>query len=114
MGSYKVGDRVISPSGRAGVVDSVHGPQLRVAFAINEYLFFFAHELTHEVPPSLEEARRLWRAIEAIAEAGHDELYSIGGDTSDLGYAFADERTKRHWREVALAMLRAAGGGQDG
>lgn len=46
-------------------------------------------------------------AIEAAAEAGHDRLYEITAEMSDLGYAFADERTKRHWREVALAMLQA-------
>lgn len=47
------------------------------------------------------------QAIEAAAEAAHDRFYEIAPDMSDLGYMFADERTKRAWREVAVAVLQA-------
>jgi acyl transferase domain-containing protein len=57
------------------------------------------------------QARRLWRQIEDAAEAAYDRFYEIGSDTSDLGYTFQPERTKREWREVAMAVLEAVAGG---
>ncbi len=53
--------------------------------------------------------RRHTRAIEAAAEAAHDRHYEIGPSMSDLGYAFADERTKQSWRELVLDVLRTFG-----
>jgi hypothetical protein len=53
--------------------------------------------------------KQLTRALEAAAEAAHDRFYSIDAESSDLGYAFEDESTKRRWREVVLAALRELG-----
>ena len=52
-------------------------------------------------------AKALSAAIESAAEAAHDRFYEISADTSDLGYAFADDRTKATWRDVAMAVLRS-------
>ena len=51
-------------------------------------------------------AKALYRSIEAAAEAAHDRFYEIVPETSDLGYAFADESTKRAWREVVLEIIK--------
>lgn len=58
-------------------------------------------------PASLAEARRAYAAIEAAAEAAHDRFYEVTADTSDMGYAFETEKTKRAWREVAVEVLKA-------
>ncbi len=58
----------------------------------------------------LKRARALAKAIDVAAEAAHDRFYEIGPGLSDLGYAFADERTKRAWRDVVAEVLQAIGG----
>jgi hypothetical protein len=54
--------------------------------------------------------RQFNQALERAAEAAHDRFYEITAEMSDLGYAFADDRTKRHWREVAVVVLRSLEG----
>ncbi len=52
---------------------------------------------------------KLVKQIDSAAEAAYDRFYEIGPDTSDMGYAFQDERTKRAWREVAIEVLKSVG-----
>lgn len=110
---FRTGDRVCVPDGREGVVFRVDYDTVHLTLSDGELCHVDSPQLTHAVPPvwqtSLAEARRVYSAIETAAEAAHDRFYEIVVETSDLGYRFADERTKRAWREVAIEVLKAVG-----
>jgi acetylornithine deacetylase/succinyl-diaminopimelate desuccinylase-like protein len=64
------------------------------------------------LPATPTAAQRLAESIERCAAAAHDEFYAIGPGTSDMAFKYESELSKKSWREVALAVLRAAGDDQ--